>query len=38
VEEGRYPLIAYRCVFLLQAAFVLGAMVGYLGSREPKQR
>ncbi|MPZ56509.1 MAG: MFS transporter [Rhizobiales bacterium] len=35
VEDGRYPLVAYRCVFLLQAAFLLIAMAGYLSSREP---
>ena len=36
VVDGRYPLLAYRCVFLLQAAFVLIAMAAYLGAREPK--
>jgi predicted MFS family arabinose efflux permease len=36
VVDGRYPLIAYRCVFLLQAVFVLIAMAGYLGSRESR--
>ena len=36
--DGRYPLLAYRCVFLLQAAFVLLAMAVYLGSRDPRQR
>jgi MFS family permease len=37
VEDGRYPLLAYQCVFLLQAVFVLVAMLAYLGSHEPRR-
>ena len=36
-EDGGYPLLAYRCVFLLQAVFVLIAMAAYLGAREPQR-
>jgi len=36
-EGGHYPLVAYQCVFFLQAAFVLVAMVVYRGSREPQR-
>jgi MFS family permease len=36
--DGRYPLSAYRCVFLLQALFVLVAMAAYLGARETRRR
>jgi MFS family permease len=35
--DGRYPLIAYRSVFSLQAVFVLAAMAAYLGARETRQ-
>ena len=35
--DGRYPLIAYRSVFLLQAVFLLTAMAAYLGARETRQ-
>ena len=35
VENGRYPLLAYQCVFFLQAMFVLLSMAVYRGSREP---
>jgi MFS family permease len=35
-EEGRYPLIAYQCVFVLQAVFVLAAMGAYFGARETR--
>jgi len=38
VDDGGYPLIAYRCIFSLQAAFVLVAMAAYVGSREPRLR
>ena len=37
VVDGGYPLTAYRCIFLLQAAFLLVAMAAYLGAREPHQ-
>jgi MFS family permease len=35
--EGRYPLVAYQSVFLLQAAFVAVALAAYLTVREPRQ-
>jgi MFS family permease len=35
--DGRYPLIAYRCVFLLQAVFVLAAMAAYWGAWESRR-
>jgi MFS family permease len=34
-DAGRYPLVAYQCVFFLQALFVLIAIAVYWGSREP---
>jgi predicted MFS family arabinose efflux permease len=36
-QAGAYPLDAYRLIFALQAAFVLFAMVAYVGARDPRQ-
>jgi MFS family permease len=37
MTDETYPLAAYRSVFLLQAGFVLLAMIAYCGAREPDQ-
>ena len=34
---GRYPLAAYRTVFLLQAGFIVLTALGYLTSRDPRR-
>ena len=35
--DGRYPLAAYRAVFLLQAAFLAFGALNYLGARDPRR-
>jgi MFS family permease len=35
--DGRYPLDAYRAVFLMQAAFIVVAMLTYLRARDPRR-
>jgi MFS family permease len=34
-QEGVYPLAAYRAVFALQAAFLVGAVFAYATARDP---
>jgi MFS family permease len=36
--DGVYPLDAYRSVFALQGAFVLVAVLAYLGARDPRSQ
>jgi MFS family permease len=35
--DGRYPLSAYRAVFMLQAAFIVTAIIVYLGAFDPRR-
>jgi predicted MFS family arabinose efflux permease len=35
--NGAYPIAAYRCVFALQAVFVVVAIGLYLGARDPRR-
>ena len=34
-RDGVYPLVAYRVVFALQAAFLVVAVVAYMTARDP---
>lgn len=36
-QNGAYPVTAYQAVFLLQAAFILLALFGYFGARDPRR-
>lgn len=35
-QNGAYPLDAYRCVFALQAAFLIASCFIYFGARDPR--